>query len=75
MKEGNILNILPGISKLPTSKKLTTTHFYIAAINKAEPSKKINSLFYSSVKTSSVKHGIAKVSVALREYVSLLTTQ
>ena len=32
-------------------------------------------MFYSSVKTSSVKHGIANESVALTEYVSLLTTQ
>ena len=33
------------------------------------------SLFYSPVKKSSVKHGIADKSVALTVYVSLLTTQ
>ena len=32
-------------------------------------------MFYSSVKTSSLKHGIANESVALTEYVTLLTSQ
>ena len=49
-------------------------NFYIAAVNKVEPSKKIKSLFYPSVKASSMKHGIANESVALTEYVTLLTS-
>ena len=32
-------------------EKLTASNFYIAAVNKVEPSKKIKSLFFSSVKT------------------------
>ena len=56
-------------------EKLTASHFYIAAVNKVEPSKKIKSLFYSSAKTSSMKHGIANESVTLTEYVTLLTSQ
>ena len=56
-------------------EKLTASNFYIAAVNKVEPSKKIKSLFFSSVKTSSRKHGIANESVALTEYVTLLTSQ
>ena len=54
-------------------EKLTASNFYIAAVNKVEPSKK--SLFYSSVKKASVKHGIANESVPLAEYVTLLTSQ
>ena len=56
-------------------EKLAASNFYIAAINKAEPSKKIKSLFYSTVKKSSMKHDIANESVALTEYVTLLTSQ
>ena len=56
-------------------EKLTASNFYIAAVNKVEPSKKIKSLFYSSVKTSSMKHGAANEIVALTEYVTLLTSQ
>ena len=55
--------------------KLTASNFQIAAVNKAEPSKRIKSLFYSSVKTSSVNYGIANENVALKEYVTLLTSQ
>ena len=55
--------------------KLISSNFYITAVNKVEPSKKINSLFYSSIKATSVKHGIANGSVVLTEYVSLLATQ
>ena len=51
-------------------EKLTPSNIYITAINKVEPSKKIKSLFYSSVKTSSMKHRTANESVALTEYVS-----
>ena len=69
MKKSNILNILS------IEKKLVASNFYITAVNKVEPSKKIMSLFYSPVKKSSVKHGIADKSVALTVYVSLLTTQ
>ena len=52
-------------------------HFYnfYKLLTKLEPSKKIKSLFYSSVKTSLMKHGIANESVALAEYETLLTTQ
>ena len=39
-------------------EKLTASNFYIAAVNKVQLSRKIKSLFYSSAKTSSVKHGI-----------------
>ena len=56
-------------------EKLTASNFYIAAVNKVEPSTKIKSLFYSSVKTSSMKHSIANESVALTKYVTLLTRQ
>ena len=56
-------------------EKLTASNFYIAAVNKVEPSKKIKSWFYSSFKTSSMKRGIANESVALTEYVTLLTSQ
>ena len=56
-------------------EKLTaSSNFYIAAVNKVEPSTKIKSLFYS-VKTTSMKHGIANESVVLTEYVSLVTTK
>ena len=53
-------------------EKLTASNFYIAVVNKVEPSEK---LFYSSVKTSSMKHGIADESVTLTEYVTLLTSE
>ena len=46
-------------------EKLTASNFYITAVSKVEPSKKIKSLFYSSVKTFLIKHGIANESVAL----------
>ena len=46
---------------------------YIVAVNKVEPGKKIKSLFYFSVETSSMKHAIANESVALTEYANLLT--
>ena len=54
------MNILPGVNNLQS-------FFFIAAVNKVEPG--------TSVKTSSVKHGVANESVALTEHVSLLTTQ
>ena len=52
-------------------------HFYnfYKLLTKLEPSKKIKPLFYSSVKTSLMKLGIANESVALAEYETLLTTQ
>ena len=53
-------------------EKLTASNFYIAVVNKVEPSEK---LFYSSVKTSSMKHGIGDESVTLTEYVTLLTSE
>ena len=56
-------------------EKLTASNIYIAAVNKVEPSKKIKSLIYFSVKISPMKHGIANESVALEEYVTLLTSQ
>ena len=56
-------------------EKLTSSNLYIATVNKVEPRKKINSFLYSSVKTSSVKHGIASESIALTEYEFLLTTK
>ena len=46
-------------------EKLTASNFYITAVSKVEPSKKIKSLFYSSVKTFLIKHDIAHESVAL----------
>ena len=57
-------------------EKLTESNFIIAAVNKIDPSKKIKSLFHPSVKTSSMKHGIAnEQSIALTEYGTLLTSQ
>ena len=56
-------------------EKLTASNFYISAVTKVEPNKKIKSLIYSSVKISSMKHDIANEMVALSEYVTLLTTQ
>ena len=56
-------------------EKLTASNFYISAVTKVEPNKKIESLIYSSVKISSMKHDIANEMVALSEYVTLLTTQ
>ena len=53
-------------------EKLTASNFYIAAVNKVEPSKNIKSSFYSSVKTSSMNYGIANENIALTEYVTLL---
>ena len=56
-------------------EKFTASNFYISAVTKVEPNKKIKSLIYSSVKISSIKHDIANEMVALSEYVTLLTTQ
>ena len=56
-------------------EKSPASNFYIVSVKKVEPSEKIKSLFCSSVKTSSMKHGIANESAALTEYVTLLTTQ
>ena len=56
-------------------EKLAASNFYIAAVNKVEASKRIKSLFYSSVKTSSMKHGDANESLALTRYVTLSITQ
>ena len=56
-------------------EKLTASNFYISAVTKVEPNKKIKSLIYSFVKISSMKHDIANEMVALSEYVTLLTTQ
>ena len=56
-------------------EKLAASNFYIAAVNKVEASKRIKSLFYSSVKTSSMNYSIANENVALTEYVTLLTSQ
>ena len=61
-----MLNILPGVNNLwweYRKEKLTASNFYIATVNKVEPRKKM-SFFYSSVKTSSMKHGIVNEGVA-----------
>ena len=52
-------------------EKLTVANFYISAVNRAEVSKKIRSSFCSTVKISSIRHGITNESVVLTKYVSL----
>ena len=41
------------------NEKLTASNFYTGAVNKVAPRKIIKSLFYSSIKISSIKYGIA----------------
>ena len=81
MKKSNILNILPAANNLLTCggsmEKKNSHHltYILQLLTKKNPVKKMKYFFYSSVKISSVKYGVANESVALIEYVRILTSQ
>ena len=49
-------------------EKLTASNFYNAAVTQVEPSNKIKSLFYSSVHTAGMSHGVENERSALLCY-------
>ena len=53
----------------------TASNFYLAAVNKVEPSNKLKFILYSSFSNASTLHGNQNESIALQKYVQFLTSK